>query len=47
MNQVKLLMVKSKIRMNGGTGSGLVEDHPDVKRIKLLLQSSDEGVQNR
>ena len=46
MNQVKYLMVKSKIRMNGGTGNELVEDHPGVKRIKLL-QSSDEGVQSR
>ena len=30
-------------RMNGGTRSGLVEDRPDVKRIKLSSKSSDEG----
>ena len=30
-------------RMNGGTRSGLVEDHLGVKRIKLSPKSSDEG----
>ena len=34
---------EEQARMNGGTRSGLVEDRPDVKRIKLSSKSSDEG----
>ena len=30
-------------RPGGGTRSGIVEDHPGVKRIKLSSKSSDEG----
>ena len=34
---------EEQTRMNGGAGSGIVEDHPGVKRIKLSSKSSDEG----
>ena len=34
---------EEQARVNGGTGSGLVEDRPGVKRIKLSSKSSDEG----
>ena len=34
---------EEQARVNGGTRSGLVEDRPDVKRIKLSSKSSDEG----
>ena len=34
---------KEQTKMNGGAGSGIVEDHPGVKRIKLSSKSSEEG----
>ena len=34
---------EEQAKMNGGTRSGLVEDRPGVKRIKLSSKSSDEG----
>ena len=34
---------EEQTRMNGGAGSGIVEDHSGVKRIKLSSKSSDEG----